>query len=302
MRSSAPEAPRKGRQTLAQLRRLQREAGAVIMRPLDAEYQMQQKWTDGRDTQAFVSRFIKPNDRLTSFERIEIYNRQYWFRLIDCIYDDFPGLLAVLGKPRFNRMAIAYLSKYPSRSFSMRNLGSKLPEFLVERPELARPYTQMAQDMAKFEWAQTVAFDGPAGAAIVADDLLGRDPRRLRLGLQPYITLLDMAYPLDDFSLALKKKGYRSEASNAMSGEDHSAGSRKIRRPRRRRTFVAVHRLDNDLYFKRLEPAAYQLLMALAAGKTLAAACEGVADQATPRKIKQWFIGWTAAGWFCRRK
>ncbi len=26
--------------------------------------------------------FIKPNDRLTSFERLEIYNRHYWFRVL----------------------------------------------------------------------------------------------------------------------------------------------------------------------------------------------------------------------------
>ena len=41
-----------------------------------------------------AAEFIKPNDRLTSFERLEIYNRMYWFRLIDCVRDDCPGLRA----------------------------------------------------------------------------------------------------------------------------------------------------------------------------------------------------------------
>jgi hypothetical protein len=248
-----------------------------------------------------AARFIKPNDRLTSFERIEIYNRQYWFRLIDCIYDDFPGLLAVLGKARFNRMTIAYLSKYPSRSFTMRNLGSHLPEFLFDEPGWARPHQQMAQDMAKFEWAQIVAFDGPARPPIVADDLLGRDPRRLRLALQPYITLLEMTYPLDKFSLALKKRAYRSEASNAMAEEQHAAASGAVRRPPRKQTFVAVHRLENDLYFKRLEEPAYRLLAALADGAPLARACESVSTQATARAINRWFANWTTLGWFCKR-
>ena len=45
--------------------------------------------------------FIKPNDRLTSFERLEIYNRVYWFRVLDCLYDDYPGLRAVLGERKF---------------------------------------------------------------------------------------------------------------------------------------------------------------------------------------------------------
>jgi hypothetical protein len=38
-----------------------------------------------------AAEFIKPNDRLSSFERLEIYNRQYWFRVLDCLYDDYPG-------------------------------------------------------------------------------------------------------------------------------------------------------------------------------------------------------------------
>ena len=70
-----------------------------------------------------VAEFIKPNDRLTSFERLEIYNRQYWFRLRDCFYDDYPGLRAVLGDGQFERLADAYLSKNPSQSFTLRNLG-----------------------------------------------------------------------------------------------------------------------------------------------------------------------------------
>ena len=29
---------------------------------------------------------------------LEIYNRQYWFRVLDCLYDDYPGLRAILVK------------------------------------------------------------------------------------------------------------------------------------------------------------------------------------------------------------
>ena len=65
---------------------------AVIMRPLSHQWRMQGKWTDNRDMRKVTAEFIKPNDRLTSSERIETYNRQYWFRLIDSFYDDFPGL------------------------------------------------------------------------------------------------------------------------------------------------------------------------------------------------------------------
>ena len=42
--------------------------------------------------------YVKPNDRLTSAERLEIYNRSYWYRILDSLREDFPGLRAVVGE------------------------------------------------------------------------------------------------------------------------------------------------------------------------------------------------------------
>jgi len=94
----------------------------VISRPLTNGSKMQRRWTDGRPTSAVAAQIAKPNDRLTSFERLEIYNRMYWFRVLDSLFDDCPGLRAVLGDKKFIVLAEAYLVKYPSASFTLRNL------------------------------------------------------------------------------------------------------------------------------------------------------------------------------------
>ena len=75
----------------ADLLDLQRAMAGAIFRPLTARWRMQSQSDDGRNLRAEAAGFIKPNDRLSSFERLEIYNRQYWFRLLDCLYDDYPG-------------------------------------------------------------------------------------------------------------------------------------------------------------------------------------------------------------------
>src|SRR5947209_6251579 len=108
--------PKQKPQTLAELQDLQRLTASVVMRPLGRGMRTDKTWTDGRPTAAVAQSFIKPNDRLSSFQRIEIYNRQYWFRLIDCMYEDYPGVRAILGQRKFNRLVRAYLKKYPSRS------------------------------------------------------------------------------------------------------------------------------------------------------------------------------------------
>ena len=145
---------------------------------------------------------MKPNDRLTSFERLEIYNRMYWFRVLDSLYEDCPGLRAVLGDRRFMRLAEAYLQKYPSRSFTLRNLPARLEKFIGEEPRWTRPHTALCRDLARFEWAQVEVYDGAALPLFTVEHLRGADPVKLKLSLQPYLQLLEVGYPVDDFMIA----------------------------------------------------------------------------------------------------
>jgi len=104
-------------QTTGDLRVLQRLMAHALVRPLAPKHR-QPPWIDGRPMEEVAAEFIRPNDRLTALERLEIYHRMYWFRLIDCATDDCPGLRSVLGARRFERLVRAYLAKYPSRSFT----------------------------------------------------------------------------------------------------------------------------------------------------------------------------------------
>jgi len=49
---------------------------SALFRPLTPEWGMQKRWTDASRMDELAAGFIKPNDRLSSFERLEIYNRQ----------------------------------------------------------------------------------------------------------------------------------------------------------------------------------------------------------------------------------
>src|SRR5258708_18345873 len=114
---------------------LQRRMSEDVMRPLSAKFQMQTTTDDGRSTAAIAEGYIKPNDRLSSFDRLEIYNRQYWFRVITAVAEDFPAFNAVLGSESFDELVLAYLRENPSSSFTLRNLGPRLPECLRDHPK-----------------------------------------------------------------------------------------------------------------------------------------------------------------------
>ena len=265
---------------------------------------MQTRWTDGRKMSEVAGEFVKPNDRLTSFERLEIYNRQYWFRVLDSFYEDYPGLRAVLGEKPFLKLAEVYLAKYPSASFTLRNLGSRLERFLRQEPQWAGKRLSLALDVVRFEWAQIVAFDTEARPVVDITKLHAMSPDQLRLGLQPHITLLGLDFPIDDFVLAVKRhEALRGETSNAIKSAPKGARLNKVRLPRPQKTYVAIHRHKNGVYYKRLEPEAFALLNALRRGVLIEVACTRALRRASTRvnwqeKVKAWFQDWSSLGWF----
>jgi hypothetical protein len=290
---------------LRELRHFQRVMAEALFCPLSARDGLQPRWSDGRSMAGVAEEFVKPNDRLTSFERLEIYARSYWFRVLDSLYDDFPGVRAIIGDPKFMKLATAFLAEFPSASFSLRNLGSRLPQYVQKHPEFSGRQAALAAEMARFEWAQVVAFDGPQLPALSEDDILDAGPK-LRVALQPYLTILECEYPVDDFALALKENALRADASNTLTAMPKSRAAARKRLPRPKKTFVAVHRQQNRLYFKRLEPEACAILAALRAGRTLSAACAAALRDADPAvdwaaRVREWFRTWQALGWFCRR-
>jgi hypothetical protein len=296
--------PKPERQTRREFHELQRLMARAVMRPLARGDAMRKKWSDGRPTKKIAESFIKPNDRLTSFERLEIYNRQYWFRIRGCFYEDYPGLRAVLGDKKFERMTDAYLSKYPSQSYTLRNLGSRLIKFLGAEPRWAAPKNKLALDLARLEWAHIEAFDNEAKPSLKTEDLAGLDAARIRLELQPHLTLLKLENEVDDFLIELKKNsGLRSEASNAMEQNQRRKKTRVTHRLKARVNFLAVHRYQEGIYYKQLERGQFLLLSALRDGATLERACAKVAALKMPgdpgETMGKWFANWSALGWFC---
>src|SRR5271155_3339897 len=148
---------------------LQRRMARAVMAPLTPAERMRPVAANGRSMRAIAASFIKPNDRLNSFERLEIYNRQYWYRIKDCFYEDYPGLRAVLGERSFERLACAYLTQHPSQSFTLRNLGRWLVGFLQAEPRWIMPLNHPALDMARLEWAHIEAFDNEAKPPLETD-------------------------------------------------------------------------------------------------------------------------------------
>src|SRR4051794_22309005 len=128
------------------------------MRPLTTENHMQIVGEDGREL-AEIDSVIAPNSKLSAFERLEVYNRQYWFRLFEALDTDFPALIKLIGKEHFRELAESYIRDCPSQSYTLRDLGSRMADWLAANPDKAGEHSEAAVDAAKLEWAYVEAFD-----------------------------------------------------------------------------------------------------------------------------------------------
>ena len=283
------------------LKELQRDVAAALMTPLTAKDRLTRKLTV-----QMAARWIKPNDRLTSRDRLEIYSRSYWFRLLDSLHDDFPGLASILGWPAFERLATAYLADCPSGSYTLRDLGSRLEAWLRAHSKYAGKNRAFALDMVRLEWAHIHAFDGPQHKALGPEDLIELTPK-LRVGLQPYISLLDLQYPVDDLRVKLNAADETSGAASNVALKKGHRETGKTGQAKPQAIFLAVHRLDLSVYYKRLSPEAFRLLRALRAGQSIEAAIGAaftgsmVAPDEIGPLLQTWFAAWAEFGWLTTR-
>lgn len=289
------------------LEAIQRAMATAVMQPLAADETMRQQTADGRAMTDVAASFIAPNSRLTAFERLEIYNRQYWFRVLGALAEDFPALQAVVGVAPFEKLSIAYLTEHPSRSFTLRNLGSKLAEWLAIHPKFAGRRHALAVDVARIEWAFVEAFDSAECAPLALSQIAALDGAS-RLALQPHLRLMALSYPADDLVLSLHSREKRQTSEAGIEHEEESAPPVTLPRLRRRPTWLAAHRVEHAVYYRRLSQEEFLMLSAFHQDGPLGEALEtAFAHSRIPEvkraaRVQAWFATWAELGWICARE
>ncbi len=276
------------------LRELQRWMASTIMRPLTADFRMP---TDGNDKLlGVIDSLIAPSPKLSSLQRLEIYNRQYWFRLLDSLREDFPALVRLVGDTVFRGLAEDYLQRNPSRSFTLRNLGSRLSSWLqgLADQELRESESwhaglryplQLLADVAALEWAYIEAFDSAEVPSLGGEDF---GNGKLDLRLQPFVRPVALAFNISSFVVAV----HNGEENPLTISQQPQTN------------YVAVYRRNFLLVLERVPASAFPMLEALHRGDSLESAAEqalntqGLNPVEAAGEIQSCFTHWTSLGWF----
>ncbi len=245
-----------------ELKALQRAFFQIITRPLGRESSMK---SDSR-----AAAMVLPSPTLSPHERLELYARQYWWRVLDSLKEDFPGVLEFLGEKRFSALLVRYLSKHPSTSFTLRNLGRKMPQFLLRDKTLPLGVRRKAAAIASVEWAEIEVFDGPSFEELSTQAVQQRRDK-LRLTIQPYVQLLSLPYTVDTFLGTSRTVPMPAETSNVRGRKEVSKRSSKLKKAlRTQKCHVAIYRIGANIRLARLDGVELDLFRELQKGGSLA--------------------------------
>ena len=249
-----------------------------------------------------IESVIDRSHNLTSVERLEIYARAYYARLIECLQAQFPMLARAVGDDLFGAFAVDYLRRYPSQSYTLGELGSRFVRFLQEtRPnEQAAidaaenedaPWPDFLIDLAELEWHFSEVFDGPGAEQeppLDANALAAIPPDRwaaARLTCVPCLRLVEMRYPVHLYWRALRD---HEEAVPPLPAE----------------TWLAISRRNYIVRHLELSRPAFMILGGLQTGLTVGEAI-GHAANALPADadsavadLQAWFAQWSGEGFF----
>jgi hypothetical protein len=231
---------------------------------------------------ALAESLVRPGGRLSAVERLDIYADMYFYRLRDCLQEDFAAVHAVIGADCFHNLVTDYLLAHPPAHFSLRQAGRHLPGFISGHPLSAR-WPFVAQ-LAAVEWAVLEAFDAPDAPPIDLAVFQGMPPEEwpdLRFRLTPSLQRLHLDWRVDDV--------LRSVHDGATPPVPDAAAR-----------WLRVWRQDMRVFHRPMDAAEAAALDVALRGETFATVCaavgELIGEAAGAERLAQLLDTWCADG------
>lgn len=228
---------------------------------------------------------IRGDERLSALQRLGIYADAYFYRLLDCLKEDFPATAAVAGDS-FERIVRAYLGRHPPTEPSIFYAGRYLADFLANHhPHERWPFLA---ELARLERTLVETFHDPDAMALTASDVRAIAPAdwpKLSLRTHPAVHLLDCGWRVNDVLRAIE---------NGTQWRD----------PRRESFAMLVWRQGNQVYYRALEVPERAALEVASRGADFAVVCDAFASHRDSEnlagEINRTLIRWVADGLLVR--
>jgi len=146
---------------------------------------------------------------------------------------------------------------------------------------------------------------GPTSNRLTTLDQIATLDAGSRLALQPHVQLIALTYPADDLVVALHDHEKRQTSEAGVKHDHGPEAPARLPKLRPRPTFVAAHRVDLLVYYRRIRPEEYLTLTSIRDGMPLIEALDAgfthsrIPESRRPRIVREWFSTWAELGWIC---
>ncbi len=274
-----------------QLKKIQQWFGGVIKQPIDDQSRINPIAPSGTPILKEATKYITPSPTLEPYQRIELYNQQYWWRLLKTLHEIYPLVTRLFGYHDFNQIiGVPYLQKYPPHHWSLNHLGDKLPQWVQE--EYTASDQDLIYDAARIDWAYNEGF---YAASLPSADSEQSDPTELfsqKMSLQPHVYLFKLRYDMFSFREAFLEKEPEYWEENDFpemdKGEYH---------------FVLYRNHANRLVWEKIDAGEFHLLERFQSGSSIEQACEwletekGELYQQATENLHHWIQRWIINKW-----
>lgn len=279
-------------ETPASLKELQTWFGAVITQPIDDDSRINPTAPSGGLIEEEAPRFINPSKTLSPYQRIEIYNQQYWWRLLSIMQENFPLATCLFGYYDFNKtIAVPYLELNPPNDWSLNTLGDTLPAWVLEHYH--QEDKALVLDAVNVDLAYNLSFTaGELEGINVATREEGLAVLKKKVRTQPHLFLLSLSYDLIPFrSDVLKHKPDYYEENN-------------FPKLNKKKTHIALYRTKTlNITWKEISHEEHDTLHHFQEGRSVEEFCTWLETENTPlareaeKNLIHWFQEWTSSGW-----
>lgn len=191
-------------------------------------------------------------DGFTGRERLEIYRNSCRGALAGSLRLTYPAVNRLVGNEFFDETARRFIAAYWPRSADLNEYGADFVDFLESfAPVRTLPYLA---DVARFEWALSVAAHADDAAPLDPSTLAALDPAchaGLRFTLHPSTQLLSLRYPADHIADAVL-------AADEAAMREINLADGPVR--------LVVYRRPDGVQSRCVEPLEFELLRALLDG------------------------------------
>lgn len=264
---------------------------SIITRELDEKGESLSITPRGFFLEEEATKYLVAGPTLKADKRIQIYNQQYWWRLLKTMHDNFPLVTRLFGYHAFNQeIAIPYILKYPPCHWSLSLLGERL--FQWAKKEYKSMDLPLIRNSIELDWAFHIAFILPQKYPLDIAQL--SDPTKLLtsiLHLQPYVFLFKWDYDLLTF-----RETFLGQDVDYWTEHDFPS------LPKERCYFAVYRNVQHLMAWKKISEGEYKLLQQFQKGASIEKACavlennDALYEQAVSH-LQEWMKEWTIRQW-----